>query len=81
MILKLWGGESRLLVRGGGGLGGSGSPEFEEVVGQANELPFGVHLGESRRMIEDQQCQHHSRISVVFNSRVESLAAPARSAT
>ena len=26
------------------GLGQGGSPEFEEVVGQADELPFGVHL-------------------------------------
>ena len=31
-----------MLVRGG-----SGSPEFEQVVGQANELPFGVHLGDA----------------------------------
>jgi len=30
------------LVRGGGG-----SPEFEEVVGQANELPFGVQFGDA----------------------------------
>ena len=38
---------SALLVRSGGGLGGGGSPEFEEVVGQADELPFGLHLGDA----------------------------------
>ena len=36
-----------MLVQGGGGLGRGGSPEFEEVVGQANELPFGLHLGDA----------------------------------
>ena len=30
-----------------GRLGRGGSPELEEVVGQANELPFGLHLGDA----------------------------------
>ena len=30
-----------------GRLGRGGSPEFEQVVGQANELPFGLHLGDA----------------------------------
>ena len=30
-----------------GRLGRGGSPELEEVVGQANELPFGFHLGDA----------------------------------
>ena len=30
-----------------GRLGRGGSPEFEQVVGQADELPFGVPLGDA----------------------------------
>ena len=30
-----------------GRLGRGGSPELEEVVGQANERPFGFHLGDA----------------------------------
>ncbi len=34
-------------VGGEGRLGRGGAPEFQQVVGQADELPFGLHLGDA----------------------------------
>ena len=41
-----------VFVRGGWS-GRGGSPEFQEVVGQAGELPFGLHLDESSRELAE----------------------------